>query len=213
MCTPVNYLHARYIFFYQKHHSSLTILPRVWRLISPGIISSCLFAFISSTQSEHMIYATWRAYAKSYLNFLPYKRTHSTKRYCTVSYWLQKQYFSFSHRFYLTKLVSITFLYNSPKKTLIFKGIFSFHKKILCGIISKSRSVWYIELTKNWPLDLNDHLKMFGSSFKYIFAILKTDSWQECKFALTSLLKEMFSGLVLGNVQWSCSKNIWDSWI
>jgi hypothetical protein len=57
-------------------------------------------------------------------------RTHSKKRCCMVSWLLQKLHISFLCQFLLTKLflVSITFLYNSHKKTLIFKGILIFQR-------------------------------------------------------------------------------------
>jgi hypothetical protein len=86
-----------------------------------------------------------RTYAKSYLNFSPYELSENTfyKEMLPCLILIIETAFSFSCQFLLTKLslVNITFLYNNHEKTLIFKGIFSFHKKdIVWSILSKSRS-------------------------------------------------------------------------
>jgi hypothetical protein len=59
-----------------------------------------------------------------------------------------------------------------------------------------SRGALYI--TENWLSDFNDHLNMFGGSFKCTCAILITRLCHDCKFASTKLLlNEIFNGIIL----------------
>jgi hypothetical protein len=169
----------------------------------PTKINFLIFPFIFRIQVPNMWFMLEGdcrpklMYSTLQVNFA---RSQSMKRCCIVSLLWQKQHVAAPCQFLLSKLslVNITFLYNSHRNTLTFSGILSFHRNILCGTISESIIVIYIELTENCPLDVSAHLKMSGWSFKCIFAMLWTRSCHDYRFTPTKLLRnETFSGVVL----------------